>query len=220
MFIRTALRSTKPINTTRITSFRLINTTSIRMAADDQYSKKSEDQTPALKDRVAEVEAIIKKVGTCSLTTVGTDGSLHSRAMRPASTDKLQPVFIYDNSSHKDEEVKKDSHVNVSFLEPTKGDWISIAGKANTTTDRETVKKYFNPATKAWFGDLGDGVHDGTANDPRVTVLIVKPAEIRYFAQKDSMIGQAVEVATSALTGKVATPGAIRTITGEEAATL
>jgi general stress protein 26 len=153
-----------------------------------------------LKDRVAEVEAIIKKVGTCSLTTVGTDGSLvsscdkmtprpsrsnvfvffsqHSRAMRPASTDKLQPVFIYDNSSHKDEEVKKDSHVNVSFLEPTKGDWISIAGKANTTTDRETVKKYFNPATKAWFGDLGDGVHDGTANDPRVTVLIVKPAEV------------------------------------------
>ena len=159
-----------------------------------------------MKDRVAEVEAIIKKVGTCSLTTVGTDGSLvsscdkmtprpsrsnvfvffsqHSRAMRPASTDKLQPVFIYDNSSHKDEEVKKDSHVNVSFLEPTKGDWISIAGKANTTTDRETVKKYFNPATKAWFGDLGDGVHDGTANDPRVTVLIVKPAEVSRIGYK------------------------------------
>lgn len=38
MFIRTALRSTKPINTARITSFRLINTTSIRMAADDQYA--------------------------------------------------------------------------------------------------------------------------------------------------------------------------------------
>lgn len=98
--------------------------------------------------------------------------------MRPASTDKLQPVFIYDNSSHKDEEVKKDSHVNVSFLEPTKGDWISIAGKANSSNEREIVKKYYSPETKAWFGDLKDGVHDGSANDPRVSVLIVKPAEV------------------------------------------
>jgi hypothetical protein len=30
------------------------------------------------------------------------------------------------------------------------------------------------------------------------------------------MVGQAVEVLTSAVTGKVATPGAIRTITGNE----
>lgn len=80
MFIRTALRSTKTINTTRITSLRLINTTSIRMAADDQYTKKSEDQSPPLSERVAEVQAIIKKVGTCSLTTIGTDGSLVSFA--------------------------------------------------------------------------------------------------------------------------------------------
>jgi hypothetical protein len=30
------------------------------------------------------------------------------------------------------------------------------------------------------------------------------------------MIGQAIDVATSAITGKVATPGSVRTITGSE----
>lgn len=102
--------------------------------------------------------------------------------MRPASTDNLKIVFIYDNSSHKDDEVKNDSHVNVSFLEPTKGDWISFAGKASPSTDREVVKKYYSPATKAWFGDLGDGVHDGSANDPRVSALIVTPSEVSSIA--------------------------------------
>lgn len=38
--------------------------------------------------------------------------------------------------------------------------------------------KLFNPMTKAWFGDLGDGVHDGTAKDPRVSVMSVKPTEV------------------------------------------
>lgn len=44
--------------------------------------------------------------------------------------------------------------------------------------------------------------------------------QIRYFAQKESLITQAAEVLTKAVTGSVATPGALRTITGDEAATL
>jgi general stress protein 26 len=107
--------------------------------------------------------------------------------MRPASTDDLKIVFIYDNSSHKDDEVKNDSHVNVSFLEPTKGDWISIAGKASPSTEREIVKKYYSPETKAWFGDLGDGVHDGSANDPRVTALIVTPSEVSTHSRRSTL---------------------------------
>ena len=98
--------------------------------------------------------------------------------MYPASTDKLQLVYIYDNTSHKDDEMKHDQDVNVSFLEPVGGDWISVAGNAITTTDRSEVAKYYSASTKAWFADLGDGVHDGSGNDPRVSVLKVKPTEV------------------------------------------
>lgn len=98
--------------------------------------------------------------------------------MYPASTEKLQLVYIYDNTSHKDDEMKHDQDVNVSFLEPVGGDWISVAGNAITTTDRSEVAKYYSASTKAWFADLGDGVHDGSGNDPRVSVMKVKPTEV------------------------------------------
>jgi general stress protein 26 len=137
--------------------------------------------------------------------------------MYPSSTDKLQLVYIYDNTSHKDDEMKQDQAVNVSFLEPVGGDWISVAGNAITTSDRSEVAKYYSAATKAWFADLGDGVHDGSGNDPRVSVLKVKPSEIRYYARKETLLTQAAEVAAKAFgTGQMATPGAIRTITGKE----
>jgi general stress protein 26 len=158
--------------------------------------------------------------------------------MYPASTDKLQLVYIYDNTSHKDDEMKHDQDVNVSFLEPVGGDWISVAGNAITTTDRSEVAKYYSASTKAWFADLGDGVHDGSGNDPRVSVLKVKPTEvscvirlvfalrlrfalkIRYYARKETLLTQAAEVAAKAFgTGQMATPGAIRTITGKEVST-
>ena len=31
----------------------------------------------------------------------------------------------------------------------------------------------FSPVSSAWFGDLKDGVHDGSANDPRVQLISV-----------------------------------------------
>ena len=36
-------------------------------------------------------------------------------------------------------------------------------------------------STSAWFGDLGDGIHKGDQNDPRVAVIKVVPEEIRYW---------------------------------------
>jgi general stress protein 26 len=182
----------------------------------DQYNAKTEQDAP-LQDKVAEVEAIVKKVGTSMLTTVGTDGkSLHSRAMRDASHDKLIFSFIYDNTSHKEDEIHQDSHVNISFVEPTGGDWISIAGTASSTNDREAVKKAYSPSIKAWFGDLGDGKHDGSENDPRVAVMTVKPYEIRYYTRKQNLLTQAVNIAASAVSGGLASPGNIRTITKQE----
>ena len=47
-----------------------------------------------------------------------------------------------------------------------KGEWVSISGKAELSKDRPKVEKYYSPTLKAWLGDLGDGIHDGSPNDP------------------------------------------------------
>jgi hypothetical protein len=47
-------------------------------------------------------------------------------------------------------------------------------------TDRATIKKYYSPALKAWLGDLGDGVHDGGPEDPRIGVIRARTNTATY----------------------------------------
>jgi len=50
--------------------------------------------------------------------------------------------------------------------------WVSITGEATTISNSDPrVKELYSPAIKAWFGDLGDGVHNGTYEDPRMTLI-------------------------------------------------
>lgn len=67
-----------------------------------------------------------------------------------------------------------------------------------------------------WFGDLKDGVHHGDVYDPRVALVEVIPDEIRYWIATKGVISRTVESGIGAVTGKVACPGEIRTITQSE----
>ena len=82
-------------------------------------------------------------------------------------------LFFTNTESHKTDELKSDPHVNISFLDSS-GQWASLAGLATIETDRNLVKQHYNISLKAWLGDLGDGTHDGSENDPRIGVIRVK----------------------------------------------
>ena len=84
--------------------------------------------------------------------------------------------------------------------------------------ERGLVEKLYNPTIKAWFGDKGDGVHTGEPSDPRIAVFEVKVDEIRHFHQQKTSVGTVVDIVSSAISGSTATPGEIRTITGQEIA--
>jgi hypothetical protein len=71
-------------------------------------------------------------------------------------------------------------------------------------------------SVSAYFGDLKDGIHKGDENDPRVSIIQVVPDEIRYWVATKGTVGRAMETAASAITGKTAVPGELRTITMEE----
>jgi hypothetical protein len=63
---------------------------------------------------------------------------------------------------------------------------------------------------------LKDGVHKGDENDPRISIIQVVPEEIRYWLPTKGTIGRAIETGVSKMTGKVAAPGELRTITKAE----
>ncbi|EUC66979.1 blue-light-inducible Bli-3-like protein [Rhizoctonia solani AG-3 Rhs1AP] len=182
----------------------------------DPYVAEATNTKLTPQQKIDGLKEILEITKTGMLTTRGTNGELHSRAMAPASLDGLHFTFIVNNASHKTDEIEADPHVNVSFFVPGSNHWVSVAGTAKVIQDKKRAKELWSPFVKAWFGDLGDGVHKGDENDPRVSVIDVTPTEIRYWYSTRTKVGAAVEVATSTITGKVAHPGELRTITPQE----
>lgn len=160
--------------------------------------------------------AIIKATKSGMLVTRSPEGQLNSRAMAPASTDKLALKFIYNLESGKTEDVEDNGDANVSFYDTSSTSWVSIAGKAKIVKDKSVIKELWHPATSAWFGDLKDGKHDGTADDPRVAALSIEPIEVRAWVATRTKIGLLAEVVSSAITGDTAAPGKLITLKDSE----
>lgn len=150
------------------------------------------------------------------LVSRNTDGFLHSRAMTPVSVEHLTFYYIANVKSGKTKEFENDSHVNISYYDPASTNWASLAGTASVTQEQAVIDKVWNPALKAWFGDLGDGKHTGEKDDPRIMVIVVKPESIHFWHNTSSKLGFAYEVVKGAVTGDVASPGELMAIETDE----
>lgn len=104
---------------------------------------------------------------------------------------------------------------NMSFLDPASGAWASVSGTASLIADQD-VKKYYSPALKTWLGDLGDGVHDGGPDDPRIGVIKLEAKFVTYVVNTKGMIRQVVETMKSAPKGEVPSINSIRELNTEE----
>lgn len=154
------------------------------MSTRDPTAKAASENGPQLSaaQKVEGALKLSKEIGTCMLTSRTPDGRLASRPMAPATMEGDVFSFFFNQESGKTDDIKADDQVNLSFLNPKSGDWVSIAGKANINDDRSKVKKHWSGALKAWFDDKGDGKHTGDENDPRVALLDVHPEVSRSWS--------------------------------------
>jgi len=202
----------------------------------DNYTAAAQNDNVTPNDKIAGLHSILSSAKIGMLTTRSADGDFHSRAMTPTSSitfllclhdmcslshsvhseTQLTLTFLANNASHKFDEIEHDSNVNVSFLDQASTAWASYCGKAKIDNSRDSIKKHWSPYVSAYFGDLKDGVHKGDENDPRISIIQVVPEEIRYWLPTKGTIGRAIETGVSKMTGKVAAPGELRTITKAE----
>ena len=52
------------------------------------------------------------------------------------------------------------------------------------------------------MGDLGDGVHDGGPDDPRIVLIKVKTVTAQYAISNRTALGSVVQVAKGVVTGE------------------
>jgi general stress protein 26 len=123
------------------------------------------------REELAQLYKMIDDLDTAMLTTRRQDGHLVSRAM---ANQKHAPGadlwFVTSNETGKIHDLEADPHVNLAYYKDRTREWISIAGLAKVSHDRNTIKQLYAPDWKAWFND-GDDPRAGTPDDPRIVLI-------------------------------------------------
>ncbi|KAJ0304725.1 hypothetical protein Brms1b_011086 [Colletotrichum noveboracense] len=203
----------------------------------DPYKATNKDTNVSVKDKVEDLVNFANKSKFGMMTTRDAkSGALVSRCMGVAATVSSLPpmplggarnsnatqenggidlLFFTNTESHKTDEIDSDPHVNIAFYNSS-GDWASISGVSSVLTDRSIVKKHYSSSLKAWLGDLGDGKHDGSENDPRIGVIRVKTVSATYAISNTNIVGKVAQVAEGIVTGSPAHVNKLREISSSE----
>ncbi|KAI5862046.1 putative BLI-3 blue-light-inducible Bli-3 protein [Durotheca rogersii] len=186
--------------------------------AADPYTAANKDPHVSIDQKIEALDkfAASRKYGMMT-TRDSSTGRLVSRCMALVASEHggIDQPFFTNTESHKTQELEADPHVNLSFLDSS-GQWASVSGIALVETEPGLIKKYYNPTLKAWLGDLGDGVHDGSERDPRIGIIRVKISTATYAVSDRTLIGFAAEVAKGTVTGQPASVNKIREVSESE----
>ena len=183
----------------------------------DPYKAESKDEA-SLADKI---EVLVNFISSCEFGMMTTrdpsSNKLVSRCMAIAAKESggIDLLFFTNTESHKTDELSADPHVNISFLDSS-GQWASVSGTGTIEMDRNLVRQHYSASLKAWLGDLGDGTHDGSADDPRIGVIRVKTGSVTYMVTDKTLLGRVSEIAKGTVTSSVATPNKLREVSESE----
>jgi general stress protein 26 len=140
---------------------------------------------------VERVWDLAKKIAIAMLVT--RDGEmLRSRPMGAHVVREDNTIyFLTDARRHKDEEIARDSHVNLAFADTSGQKYVSISGIAKVSNDRAKIRELFSTPAKAWWD---------SAEDPNIRVLKITPAEAEFWDSPGTVISY-IKMAAAAVTG-------------------
>jgi general stress protein 26 len=174
------------------------------------------DKTPSTTKKLDELYDLIEGIEIAMFTTRRSDGHLVSRPM--ATQERVSGAdlwFVTDVSSHKLDELGFDPHVNLAFYNTRSREWVSVAGTAQISQDRNLIKELYKPDWKAWFGDEG-GNRDGGPDDPRLALILVEAQSVEYMVVNKPKPVVLFEVAKAMVTGTPPNVGEQRSLTERE----
>ena len=188
----------------------------VNSETDPSVSKQWDTETPK-KEQLQDFYKIADSLKVCLLGSNRPGvGPVH-RSLAVAKRDGPDFLFLANKHSKKFSDYEHEKTATVTFQNSSTQDWISITGEVVTTSnDDPRIKELYSKGTSAWFGDLGDGVHTGGPEDPRMALIEVKATYIAYWKSTSTSIGFIKEVAQASITGKVADTGVQRELTSED----
>ncbi|KAK4987317.1 hypothetical protein LTR66_007636 [Elasticomyces elasticus] len=177
---------------------------------DPTVARQWDTETP-MEKQWEEFYGIVDKLKIGLLGTYRQGVGPVARSMAVAKRTGPDFLFLANNHSKKFSDLEKLKEVTVTFQNSSNQDWVSVTGEAVTTSNSDPrIKEVWTRSTAVWFGDLGDGVHNGKPEDPRMTLIEVRAKYISYWKAQVGALGFGKEIVQSMITGEVANTGALR----------
>ena len=128
------------------------------------------------------------------------DGAIHARPMAYRSVEQDGTLWFFTKkNSRKVKELTADPNTLVSFADPRKQNFVSVAGTSTIVDDRTKVKALWSEIYRAWFPDGPD--------DPNVVLIRVDAQHAEYWDNPTSAVVYAFGYLKAVTTGKPAKPG-------------
>jgi len=154
-------------------------------------------------ERTAAIEKLnelIKDIRIAMLTTVDHDGTLRSRPMGTQQIDADGILWFFTSAaSHKVDEMQDHHEVNASYADDGDNRYVSIAGTATISRDRQKIHELWSPMHKAWFPDGPD--------DPDIALIRVDVHSAEYWDAPSSAMVHVVGFVKAVATGRRYEPG-------------
>jgi general stress protein 26 len=123
---------------------------------------------------IAQLNDLIRGIGTAILTTVRPDGSLHSCPMASHPSDEAGVLwFLSHNNSEKVEAVRTSQRVNLAYGDPVSQRYVSVSGFCELVRDHARAKQLWDPSYASWFS--------GGVEDPNLVLLKVDIEQAEYW---------------------------------------
>ena len=146
------------------------------------------------KESIEKLKGLIESIDFCMLTTMD-DGHLRSR---PMSTQQFEfdgdLWFFTSDQTHKVEDIRKDSRINVAYSDPGGNRYVSVSGRAEIVKDREKIEELWSPVLKAWFPE--------GLEDPSLCLLKIDVDQAEYWDTPSGKIVQLVGFVKALATGQ------------------
>jgi general stress protein 26 len=144
---------------------------------------------------VQKLGELIKGIRVAMLTTVDSEGCLHSRPMATQDAEFDGTLWFFTEAdSLKIHELERDRHVNLSYANPGDSKYVSVSGTAAVVRDHARVKELWSPFYKAWFPKGVD--------DPNIALLRVAVDKAEYWDSPSSAVVRLIGFAKAVATGK------------------
>jgi general stress protein 26 len=121
---------------------------------------------------VERVWTLIKKIGFCMLSTRDGD-DIRARPMAPhISREENAIYFLTDVDGHKDDDIRRNPQVGLTFADAAGQKYVSLTGRAEVSNDRSKIKELWSTPAKAWWS---------SPDDPSIRVLRVTLKDAQYW---------------------------------------